>query len=719
MRSGRQAVPIVNTPLSHPSSAAVCWPSGARLLLALLLPVLGGIFPLQAATNSIARIWDDRALAAIRADTPHPPVQARNLLSLSVCMYDAWAAYDPKAVGYVYRGKHTAMDLVAARREAISYAAYQMLRERHAYSRTAQLTLFYNDSLMLSLGYSIANRSRDRSTPAGVGNSVYDAVSAWFLKDGSRQTNGIPWPEAQPPVAYPNAPVSQGGYVFFNPPLAVALSGITDGKGNTVLDINRWQRLQMVEAVDQNGFSQSSLQSYLGAQWMGVRAFALGRADASRPWIDPGPPPYFGTASHREFISNVVEVIRRSSELTPDDGVTIDASPGAQGNNSLGTNDGHGHAVNPATGQPYAPNLMPRGDFARVLAEFWADGPSSETPPGHWNAVANEVTDHPGLEKRIGGTGPVVEDLEWDVKLYLSLNAALHEAACTAWSLKRYYDGWRPLSAIRYTGGLGQSSHPNLPAYHPQGLPLVPNLIEVVTESSIESGRHVGLVPGKIALRTWPGQPFNPATTYQGVRWLHAVDWTTYQRTNFVTPAFPGYVSGHSTFSRSAAEILTAFTGSKYFPGGLGTYTVPANIGLGFEKGPSQPVQLQWATYYDAADEAGMSRIWGGIHPPADDFAGRRVGSEAGKAVWALVQKYWDGSVTQLDVAIRQIPSGECEVSFTTRRGFKFQPQSSANLNGSFASEGPVINQPLDAVTVVRTNRMDAPQGFFRVIAVE
>src|SRR5438128_11736248 len=85
------------------------------------------------ATNSVARVWDERALAAIRVDTPHPPAQARNLFSLSVCMYDAWAAYDTNgAVGYVYRGKHTAADVAAARHEAISFAAYRILKERHA-----------------------------------------------------------------------------------------------------------------------------------------------------------------------------------------------------------------------------------------------------------------------------------------------------------------------------------------------------------------------------------------------------------------------------------------------------------------------------------------------------------------------------------------------------------------------------------------------------------
>src|SRR2546425_4315828 len=146
-----------------------------------------------AASNSIARVWNERALAAIRVDTPHPPGQARNYFSYSICMYDAWAAYDPVAVGYVYRGKHTAVDIPAARSNAISYAVYRMMKERHAFSKTAAASLAADDALMTSLGYNISDNSRDTSTPTGVGNSIYDAVSLWFSNDGSRGTNGIPY----------------------------------------------------------------------------------------------------------------------------------------------------------------------------------------------------------------------------------------------------------------------------------------------------------------------------------------------------------------------------------------------------------------------------------------------------------------------------------------------------------------------------------------------
>ena len=119
--------------------------------------------------------------------------------------------------------------------------------------------------------------------------------------------------------------------------------------------------------------------------------------------------------------------------------------------------------------------------------------------------------------------------------------------------------------------------------------------------------------------------------------------WVPYQKETFVTPAFPGFVSGHSTFSRAAAEVLVAETGSPYFPGGLFERTLAPGY-LKFERGPSAAVTLQWATYYDAADQAGLSRIYGGIHIPADDFAGRRLGSRIGKRAWALAGRYFAGT---------------------------------------------------------------------------
>lgn len=664
---------------------------------------------------SIARNWNERILEGIRMDTPHPPGQARNLFSFSVCMYDAWAAYDSNAVGFVYREKHTASDVAAARREAISYAMYRMMLERHAYSRTATNQAEANPAFMTALGYDPNNISRDPSTPAGIGNRIYDTVSAWFLEDGSRQTAGTPFPAANPPVAYPDYPVGHPRrYQFVNGMMNPFVPGTTDGTNNTLVDVNLWQRLIVAGSIDQNGFPQNPLQGYLGAQWLWVRPFALSRTDENRPWIDPGPPPFLGGARDAEFKENLVAVIRASSQLSTGDGVMVDISPNAIGNNTLGANDGRGYTSNPVTGQPYASNIVFRGDYTRALTEYWADGPSSETPPGHWNSIANRVSDEMTVH-RIAGTDPVVDRLEWDVKLYFTLNAAVFDAGCAAWSVKRYYNGWRPISAIRHCGGFGQSSDPGLPSYHTNGLPLVPDLIELVTDASVASGRHDGLTSGKIAVLSWPGQPDDPATETSGVKWVHAEDWMTYQKKTFVTPGFPGYISGHSTFSRAAAEALTGITGSKWFPNGLGTTTITHLVN---EQGPSQPVVLQYASYYDAADQVGLSRIWGGIHPPADDIAGRLVGAESGQRSWALARKYFDGSVgnSEVHLATRKLDANRMELRFNAVRGLYYKVQTSDNVDGPYADGGSPGQVALEA-SIASTNVLgDAPK-FYRVSA--
>src|SRR5262249_21360441 len=146
------------------------------------------------------------------------------------------------------------------------------------------------------------------------------------------------------------------------------------------------------------------------------------------------------------------------------------------------------------------------------------------------------------------------------------------------WDAKRKYDYVRPITAIRHMGSLGQSSQPLGPSYTPSGLPLEPGLIEVVTaESAAPGARHEEFADhvGEVVIRAWPGQPPDPAAQTGGVRWVRAGLWVPYQKNTFVTPAFAAYTSGHSTFSRAAAEVLTRFTGSPWFPGGLGEFVAP------------------------------------------------------------------------------------------------------------------------------------------------
>jgi hypothetical protein len=112
-----------------------------------------------------------------------------------------------------------------------------------------------------------------------------------------------------------------------------------------------------------------------------------------------------------------------------------------------------------------------------------------------------------------------------------------------------------------------------------------------------------------------------------------------------VTPPFAGYVSGHSTYSRAAAEVLTLLTGNPYFPGGMGVFAAPRNEFLVFEEGPSVDIELQWATYRDAADECSLSRIYGGIHPPQDDIPGRLMGAKIGPQAFHKALQHFRGKL--------------------------------------------------------------------------
>ena len=575
--------------------------------------------------ESVARVWDEATLSLIRQVVPAPTVHARNLFHVSVAMWDAWAAYDPTADGYFVTEKQTAPDVKAAREVAMSYAAYRLLLWRYGTVSDLAVAAEQLGQTMTSLCLRTDFDSTQGDTPAALGNRIAAAVIAYGETDGAHEAERY----------------KASDYTPRNDPLVVA------EPGTVMKDPNHWQPLALDKQISQNGLPiPGQVQSFIGPYWGHVTSFALPPSDQGTP-IDPGPPPRLGdAATDQEFKDEAVDIIRRSHLLDSTNGITIDVSPGVFGNNTLGTNDGLGHAANPATGQPYEPNVVLQADFARVLAEYWADGPKSETPPGHWNVIANEVSDAPGFEHRIGGQGEPVDRLEWDVKLYLALNGAVHDAAIATWGAKGFYDSPRPISQIRYMGGKGQSSDPDAPSYDVDGLPLVPGLIEVATTESIAAGgRHAGskATAGDIVINAWRGFPKDPKTETSGVGWIRAIDWVPYQRSTFVTPAFAGYPSGHSTFSRAAAEVMTAFTGNAYFPGGMTSYTTKKGDLL-HEEGPTADTTIQWATYYDAADQAGLSRLFMGIHVPADDLEGRKIGAICGRDAMARALRYYDGT---------------------------------------------------------------------------
>jgi hypothetical protein len=218
-------------------------------------------------------------------------------------------------------------------------------------------------------------------------------------------------------------------------------------------------------------------------------------------------------------------------------------------------------------------------DRQKAISEYWSDGPGSETPPGHWNLLAQIVA------RREGYT------LDEDVQLFFALNNALLDASIAVWDCKRFYDSVRPITAIRF----------------------------LFASQQVEA---------------WGG-PF------AGTRTIDGADWLPYQPGTFLTPPFPEYVSGHSTFSAAAAEILKLFTGSDRFG-----HEVRIEAGSSFiEPGltPRKAVTLHWRTLSDAADQAGWSRRFGGIHFRDGDRQGRAMGRQVGRLVWARSQLLWGG----------------------------------------------------------------------------
>jgi len=619
---------------------------------------------LEAQQKSVARRWNEVMLQAIREDLARPPVQARNLFHVSTALWDAWAVYDTlsadtyilgKTVGAFtcpFDGVPTPTDIKAAREKAISFAAYRMLTRRFQNSPNAAVSLARFRNLMTELGYDWTYNSNfyQSGDPAALGNYIGDCVGFYGLTDGANESGNYAY------IDY--APV--------NPPMK------PDSAGNpTMLDPNRWQPLILTNAVDQNGNPIPSLQKFQSPEWGRVVPFAIPDSQKTvyhrngKDWPvyhDPGPNAFLdtidggGTSEDYKWNFNLVSIW--SSHLTTEDSVMWDISPASIGDTPYlpttfqeykdfykieGGGPSNGRPINPKTSQPYQPQIVPRGDYTRVLAQFWADGPTSETPPGHWFSILNKVMDHPEFVRKYNGTGAVLDSLEYDLKAYFTLGGALHDAAITAWGMKGWYDGTRPITALRWMADRGQSSDPARPNYDVAGIQLVPGYIEQVEMGDPLAGANNRNV-GKIKLYTWQGfdSISNPVIDIADVGWILAEKYWTFQRKTFVTPPFAGYISGHSTYSRSAAEAITLLTGDEYFPGGMGEYHIAANSGfLGVEKGPSVDVTLQWATYRDASDQTSLSRIWGGIHPPEDDIPGRKIGAKVGTAVFYKAKTYF------------------------------------------------------------------------------
>jgi hypothetical protein len=126
---------------------------------------------------------------------------------------------------------------------------------------------------------------------------------------------------------------------------------------------------------------------------------------------------------------------------------------------------------------------------------------------------------------------------------------------------------------------------------------------------------------------------------------------------------------------------------------------------------------LQWATYFDAADQAGLSRLWGGIHVSVDDLTGRVIGSQCGKDTWSLAQKYFDGSIANIPIVVAMRPlNAGFELRFNTVRGFKYALQATPNLGVPFTNLPPGLLEAFDS-SMVRTDNVAGATRFYRAVS--
>jgi hypothetical protein len=377
------------------------------------------------------------------------------------------------------------------------------------------------DPLMSLLGYDPANTTDDITTPAGVGNVAARAVLEFRYRDGANQLGDRPG--GKPGVAY----ADYTGYTSANDPMDLRPGAKFDPA--TVRNPDRWQQLRYVDAT-----GAVVTQPFVGAQWQHVTPFALTNAAQLRSPT--------GSARHgsQAYESQARALLALSAGLT---------------------------------------------DEHKMIAEYWADGPHSELPPGHWNLFAEHVSrrDHHGVHKR---------GVDADVKLFFALTNAVFDASICCWDNKRFFDSVRPITAIRY----------------------------------LFRGQQV---------RSWGGP-------YQGTRLMDGADWLPYQASTFPTPPFPEYSSGHSTFSAAGAEILRLFTKSDDFGASV---TFPAGSSK-FESGavPAADLTLHWATFSEAANQAGFSRRYGGIHFEQGDQDARSAGRRLARQAWAKAQRYISGA---------------------------------------------------------------------------
>src|SRR5438552_11993280 len=313
---------------------------------------------------------------------------------------------------------------------------------------------------------------------------------------------------------HPGAYSDWTGYVSVNPASTVPVNPAL------VLDPNHWQRLIYDDGATAP-VPHIVTQSFVGAQWYRVVPFAMTSPDQFRPFVAQFGPVLYGSEAY----------LQQSKDLIP-----------------------------------ISANLT---DEQKMIAEYWANGPRTELPPGHWDLFGEFVS------RRDNHT---VDD---DAKMFFALTNAIFDAGIAAWDAKRGFDSVRPIASIPYL-------------FHGQ------------------------------QIKSW--RPCQCTQTFDGSLWI------PYQMSTFPTPPFPEYISGHSTFSAAGALVLRFFTRSDKFGDSVTFAPGSSNTEPGLT--PKQEVTLSWGTFTEAANQAGISRRYGGIHFELADLVGRATGRLVADQAW-------------------------------------------------------------------------------------
>jgi len=481
-------------------------------------------------------LWNDQLLDVIRAYPAKtgPTITARALGVLHTATYDAWAAYDPTAKVTRPDGpaqQQASRNTLDNKKEAISYAAYQVLIDLFPSSSFPSTGAYQTpDVLLTSLGYNpstttLAGTTDAAATPAAVGNRAAKAVLDYRHADGSNQAGGYADTTGYKPVNDWNKVTDPWRWQ----PLCVLTADGVAAKSPPIRDPSASECADGTETTP----SHYALQKALTPQWGNVIPFSDG-LKSTLPYLVPGPPK---------------------------------------------NSDGTYSTTDIATALADTSNLS---DASKAKAEYWADGPRTEFPPGHMGVFAQFICRKKG------------NNLDSDTKLFFMLGNAMMDASIAAWwyKFKPEYDFVRPVTAIR--------------EYYKND-------------------------PNGITSWLGPNKGFGTVSSQQ---------WMPYQQLTVVTPPFPEYVSGHSTFSAAGATLLSMANGGDTFGGSI---TIKADSSKFESNTPATDVKLSWPTFSDASDEAGMSRRYGGIHFYSGDIHGRGVGRQVANYVYSTAQNYIRG----------------------------------------------------------------------------